>query len=256
MIEFREAELADLPTIVALLADDPLGATREQASRVPERAYRDAFAAIERDPNNQLVVGEAEGQVVAVLQLTLIPHLTYRGGWRAQVEGVRGNGNNRILIACAVAGERDRYQGLVRVIRWNAQRIGHTPGTGRRKPDSQIGGIAGIKHRARDIVRNDAERGGRCHHIVHMQHSRAVIGNNYRLVGCFSNGNVAEIQIHRENRYFRFGSRHGSAGQRDRHYRESGVIRGNRKLAIPAAQINRCKPDNRLAGGPRCKRVS
>lgn len=121
MIEFREAELADLPTIVALLADDPLGATREQASRVPERAYRDAFAAIERDPNNQLVVGEAEGQVVAVLQLTLIPHLTYRGGWRAQVEGVRvasgfrGQGVGRRLLSWAIEHSRERGCHLVQL---------------------------------------------------------------------------------------------------------------------------------------------
>jgi len=34
-------------------------------------------------------VADIEGYVVGVLQLSFIPHLTYKGGWRAQIEGVR-----------------------------------------------------------------------------------------------------------------------------------------------------------------------
>lgn len=78
-----------------MLADDPLGATRERfESPLPTR-YLQAFEAIDQDPNNELTVAEIRGAVVAVLQITFIPYLTYQGGWRALIEGVRVNSNLR-----------------------------------------------------------------------------------------------------------------------------------------------------------------
>ena len=72
-----------------MLADDPLGAKREAyGSPLPQRYY-DAFDAIGRDANNELVVAVLDTRVVGVMQLTFIPYLTYRGGWRALIEGVR-----------------------------------------------------------------------------------------------------------------------------------------------------------------------
>ena len=79
----------DLPDIVRMLADDMLGAQREEfGSPLPESYYA-AFEAIERDPNSELIVGEVDARVVAVLQLTCIPNLSRRGSWRAVIEGVR-----------------------------------------------------------------------------------------------------------------------------------------------------------------------
>ena len=88
-LELRSAEEADLPTIVALLVDDPLGARREDASEELASDYRTAFQAIAADDNHDLLVADIEGYVVEVLQLSFILHLTYKGGWRAQIEGVR-----------------------------------------------------------------------------------------------------------------------------------------------------------------------
>lgn len=86
---FRRALVADLPAIVAMLADDLLGARRETATLPLLAAYTDAFAEIDRDPNHELVVAEAGGAVVGVLQLSFIPGLSHRGGWRGLIEGVR-----------------------------------------------------------------------------------------------------------------------------------------------------------------------
>ncbi len=88
-IEFRLAQRDDLLAIVALLADDPLGATRENSSQVIDEPYLRAFDAIQSDERNELIVGDDAGTVVAVLQLTYIPGLTHQGAERAQVEGVR-----------------------------------------------------------------------------------------------------------------------------------------------------------------------
>jgi GNAT superfamily N-acetyltransferase len=114
-LEFRRARKDDLPAIVQLLADDPLGAKRERfASPLPE-SYHQAFAAIEADPNNELIVVEGEqGAIVAVLQLTFIPYITYQGGWRALVEGVRvaapyrSSGIGRQLFEWAIERARQR----------------------------------------------------------------------------------------------------------------------------------------------------
>lgn len=52
----RPATAQDLPDIVNMLADDPLGARRECNTSPLPAAYLQAFEAIARDPNNELVV--------------------------------------------------------------------------------------------------------------------------------------------------------------------------------------------------------
>ncbi len=88
-VEFRLARRADLAAIVALLADDVLGATREVAAGDVSDVYVRAFDDITNDPRNELIVGDDGGIVVAVLQLTWIPGLTRKGAERGQIEGVR-----------------------------------------------------------------------------------------------------------------------------------------------------------------------
>ena len=88
-VRFRDATRADVPAIVRLLADDELGMTRERCGETLDPAYLEAFDAIERDPNNRLIVADLDGRVVGCMQLTTIPHLTFQGGTRLQIEGVR-----------------------------------------------------------------------------------------------------------------------------------------------------------------------
>lgn len=111
----RPAVAADLPAIVNMLADDPLGARRERNTTPLPAAYLQSFEAIARDPNNELVVVEGEnGRAVAVLQLTFTPYLTHQGGWRATIEGVRvssalrGTGVGRAFFAWAIERARER----------------------------------------------------------------------------------------------------------------------------------------------------
>ena len=88
-VQFRAATSDDLDAIVAMLADDPLGSQREQYVNPLPASYQRAFEAIESDANNVLIVACRDDEVVGVLQITLIPYLTYQGGWRALIEGVR-----------------------------------------------------------------------------------------------------------------------------------------------------------------------
>ena len=117
----RDAQLRDLPAIVALYADDVLGATREQPGEPLSPRYLEAFAAIDADPRHRLVVVEDDGEVVATLQLSFLPHLVRGGGERAQVEAVRvaashrGSGLGRELVGWAVEQARERGCVLVQL---------------------------------------------------------------------------------------------------------------------------------------------
>ncbi|QCO57533.1 GNAT family N-acetyltransferase (plasmid) [Pseudorhodobacter turbinis] len=86
MIRWREALRADVPAIVALLRDDALGQARESTD-IAE--YTAAFDAMSYEYGNALIVGEADGRVVATYQLTFITGLSLRASRRAQVESVR-----------------------------------------------------------------------------------------------------------------------------------------------------------------------
>jgi len=111
---FRRAVRGDLPDIVRMLADDVLGAQREELGSPLPESYCAAFEAIDRDPNNELIVGELDGRVVAVLQLSCLPNISRRGSWRALIEGVRvdsslrSGGVGRKLVEWAIerAGEK------------------------------------------------------------------------------------------------------------------------------------------------------
>lgn len=86
---FRKARIEDLPDIVRMLADDFLGAGREQYAEPLPGSYVRAFDEIDADPNNHLIVAEMDGKVVGTLQLTIIPSISFQGGKRATVESVR-----------------------------------------------------------------------------------------------------------------------------------------------------------------------
>lgn len=94
-ITFRDAVASDLPAIIAMYADNGIGASREQATDPLPDGYWRAFAAIEEDARHRLIVGEEAGEVVATLQLSFLPHLTNVGTERAQIEAVRVLGSRR-----------------------------------------------------------------------------------------------------------------------------------------------------------------
>lgn len=118
---FRRARAEDLPSIVRMLADDPLGATRERVESPLPVEYREAFGAIERDPNQELIVAEVDGRLAGVLQISFIPCLTHTGTSRALIEGVRVDaslraaGVGRRMIGHAVERAKARGCGLVQL---------------------------------------------------------------------------------------------------------------------------------------------
>jgi len=120
-IAIRKATSADVATIVAMIADDALGAKREDASLPLRDEYRNAFAAIDADPNQFLAVVEQDGRIIGCMQLSFIPGLSRMGQWRGQIESVRiasdirGGGIGRQLIEWAIEKCRERGCGLVQL---------------------------------------------------------------------------------------------------------------------------------------------
>lgn len=92
-LDIRPAVTEDIPAIVGMLADDPLGARRESPDDLAP--YRSALERLRADPNQRLVVAVREGRVVGTLQLTIIPGLSRRGATRSVIEGVRVHADER-----------------------------------------------------------------------------------------------------------------------------------------------------------------
>src|SRR3954462_9002696 len=112
---YRDATPADLPTIVAMLAEEQIGGRADPPSEPLERAYLAAFDAIDRDPNQRLIVAELDGAIVGTMQLSCLPGLINRGAWRGQIEAVRIASDKRSLgLGAAMIGwavERFRERG-------------------------------------------------------------------------------------------------------------------------------------------------
>ncbi|CAN7485672.1 GNAT family N-acetyltransferase [Terrabacter sp. LjRoot27] len=93
-----------------MLADDPLGAAREDLG--DPQTYDAAYDRVAADPGQHLVVAERDGTVVGTLQLSVIPGLSRRGATRSIIEGVRvsrderGSGLGTELITWAVEESR------------------------------------------------------------------------------------------------------------------------------------------------------
>jgi GNAT superfamily N-acetyltransferase len=128
-VMFRRATNADIPAIVEMLADDPLGAKRESPEDLTP--YRAAFDALDRNPNQVLVVAERDGEVVGTGQLTMMPGLSHRGMWRAEIEAVRvrsdqrGGGLGTALIEWCIDTARERGCGMVQLTSHSSRTDAH-----------------------------------------------------------------------------------------------------------------------------------
>lgn len=88
-VVFREAVEGDVAALVAMLADDMLGRSREVVSDPPAPTYLEAFRRVKADPYDMLIVAERDGRVIGCAQLTLLKGLSRQGALRGQIESVR-----------------------------------------------------------------------------------------------------------------------------------------------------------------------
>ncbi|MDH6585861.1 GNAT superfamily N-acetyltransferase [Streptomyces sp. SAI-133] len=128
-LEIRHATADDIPAIVGMLADDPLGAQRESPDDLAP--YLAALERLSSDPNQHLVVATREHRVVGTLQLTVVPGLSRRGATRSIIEGVRihaderGSGLGSRLIEWAIEESRRQNCQLVQLTSDNTRTDAH-----------------------------------------------------------------------------------------------------------------------------------
>jgi GNAT superfamily N-acetyltransferase len=122
-MKFRIADRRDVPVVLDLLADDDIARDRGFGV-VPEQVDASiwaAFEAIDADPNNELIVAEDAGVVVATCQLTFTPGLSRDGARRMTIEAVRvrtdlrGHGVGRLMMTYAIERARERGCRLVQL---------------------------------------------------------------------------------------------------------------------------------------------
>jgi GNAT superfamily N-acetyltransferase len=110
----RDARRDEVPLIVAMLADDALGGTRDKVTDPLPEAYYAAFDAIAASRDNRLLIAELDGEVVGTLQLTFIPGLSKVGAEKMLIEAVRvvrarrGTGIGGQIVAAAIELARAR----------------------------------------------------------------------------------------------------------------------------------------------------
>lgn len=121
-MKFRKANKQDVIEIVKMIADDKLGALREDFQDPLPEKYYSAFENISNDPNQELIVVDTEvGQIIGTLQLSFIQYLTYKGGIRAQIESVRirkdqrGKGIGEQMFLWAIERSKERGAHLLQL---------------------------------------------------------------------------------------------------------------------------------------------
>lgn len=89
-VRLRGALQDDLDSIVALLSDDPVSASRGDVAAAEDRGLylRGLLRTLDSESNDVLVV-ESDDRVVGTMQLTVIPGMARRGSTRLLVEAVR-----------------------------------------------------------------------------------------------------------------------------------------------------------------------
>jgi GNAT superfamily N-acetyltransferase len=120
-LTFRNARPDDLRFILELIVEDSVISTGDNPADAGHADYANALAAIDADPNEEMLVVENDGERVGCFQLSYLPGLMRRGMWRGQIEVVhvgdawqnRGFGSE--MMRWAVERCRQRGCGLVQL---------------------------------------------------------------------------------------------------------------------------------------------
>lgn len=129
-LTYRNATLADLPFIVTLIVEDSVVPTGDEPTAT-DPGYAAALAAIDADPNQEMLIAEFEGDPIGCFQLSYLPGLMRRGMWRGQLEVVhvradrRNAGFGSEMMRWAIERCRGRGCGLVQLTSNKARHDAH-----------------------------------------------------------------------------------------------------------------------------------
>lgn len=117
----RKANAEDLPDVVALLQDDALGKTREKTSLIVMKDYQKAFDHIQATPGLDVFVLVKQQEIIGCYQSMVLPHLSYQGKPRLQIESMRikssyrGQGYGQTMMEHAVAHAKEHNCAMIQL---------------------------------------------------------------------------------------------------------------------------------------------
>lgn len=120
-LAYRAARPEDLPYLVELIVEDSVISTNDDPADAMAADYRAALAAIDADPNEEMIIAELDGRRVGCFQLSYLPGIMRRGMWRGQIEmvhvqgGRQGQGIGTQMMRWAVERCRERGCGMVQL---------------------------------------------------------------------------------------------------------------------------------------------
>ncbi|HEV7275164.1 MAG TPA: GNAT family N-acetyltransferase [Devosiaceae bacterium] len=129
-LAYRSATLPDLPLILGLIVDDTVEPSIDDPAAA-HPGYAAALAAIDADPNQEMLVAEFEGEPIGCFQLSYIPGLMRQGMWRGLIEAVhvrsdrRNSGYGSEMMRWAIQRCRERGCGLVQLTSNKARHDAH-----------------------------------------------------------------------------------------------------------------------------------
>ncbi|MBT4790546.1 MAG: GNAT family N-acetyltransferase [Halobacteriovoraceae bacterium] len=124
MEKIRKASSGDLTEVIHLLTDDDFGKTREGSSE----SYKAVFEELLSNEYFDVFVMERDEEIIGCYQMMYLPHLSFAGTKRAQVESVRiksslrGQGLGRKLMKHAIQTAQEASCGIFQLTS-NKERI-------------------------------------------------------------------------------------------------------------------------------------
>lgn len=94
-MEIRKAKPSELDKVIELLADDDFGSKRETVSPELRIRYKRAFNQIIESEYFDLYVAEQDDELIGCFQIMYLPHVSFGGTFRGQVESVRIRSDKR-----------------------------------------------------------------------------------------------------------------------------------------------------------------
>ena len=85
----RKAKILDLNEVILLLYDDGLGRDRESLSIKYKQQYLSVFSEILESKYFDIFVMVKDNEIIGFYQLMFLPHISFKGSKRGQIESVR-----------------------------------------------------------------------------------------------------------------------------------------------------------------------
>ena len=109
----RKAKIPDLDQVIHLLYDDGLGRDRESISNKYKQKYLSVFSELLESKYFDIFVMEINNVIIGFYQIMYLPHISFKGSKRGQVESLRirsdsrrrGIGTKLMKHAIEVAGD-------------------------------------------------------------------------------------------------------------------------------------------------------